>query len=107
MQCIFQLLECVHYIHGLKPPIIHRDLKPENILINENPLDGRYLKLCDFGLAEELDANTVYLNRAGTRDYMAIEIRNTSGEKAKFSYYSDIYSLSVIAWDLFDFDINE
>ena len=31
-QLFRELLECVQYIHGLKPPIIHRDLKPANIL---------------------------------------------------------------------------
>ena len=51
-QLFKELLECVQYIHGLKPKIIHRDLKPHNDLIVENPRKGRFLKLCDFGSAK-------------------------------------------------------
>ncbi|CAG2178047.1 unnamed protein product, partial [Oppiella nova] len=48
-----QILESVQYLHELNPQIIHRDLKPENILIAENVRNGRFIKLCDFGLAVE------------------------------------------------------
>src|ERR1700721_2086714 len=58
-QLFKELLECVQYIHGLKPPIIHRDLKPGNILIVEKSSNGRFLKLCDFGLAKEHEFNSM------------------------------------------------
>ncbi|CAG2177866.1 unnamed protein product, partial [Oppiella nova] len=46
-----QTLECVQYMHELRPPVIHRDLKPENILISYDSEHDRFVKLCDFGLA--------------------------------------------------------
>jgi serine/threonine protein kinase len=45
-----ELLECLNFLLSLNPPIIHRDLKPESILIT-NGMNGRFVKLCDFGLA--------------------------------------------------------
>ena len=56
-----ELLECVAYIHGLQPQIIHRDLKAENVLIANNPTNGRFLKLCAFGLATDHDPTVHYL----------------------------------------------
>ncbi|CAG2177140.1 unnamed protein product [Oppiella nova] len=55
-----QILECVQYLHELNPPVIHRDLKPENILIASNVRNGRFLKLCDFGLATVHDKRIHY-----------------------------------------------
>ena len=49
-QIFKELLECVEYLHESNPPIIHRDLKPANILITEESRNGRFLKLCDFGI---------------------------------------------------------
>ncbi|XP_054158786.1 probable E3 ubiquitin-protein ligase HERC4, partial [Oppia nitens] len=41
---LYQLLECVRYLHELNPPVIHRDLKPDNILITRKN-DKRFIKL--------------------------------------------------------------
>ena len=46
------------------------------------------------------------MTKAGTRDFMAPEVRTASDGRAKFSTKADIYSLGVIAQELFDFDIN-
>ena len=51
-QLFVEILNAVNYLHNQSPPIIHRDLKPENILICE-PINGRFIKLADFGLAVE------------------------------------------------------
>ncbi|CAG2169666.1 unnamed protein product [Oppiella nova] len=50
-QLFKELLECVQYLHQLDPPVIHRDLKPDNILVARDVRNGRFLKLCHFGLA--------------------------------------------------------
>ncbi|CAG2163550.1 unnamed protein product [Oppiella nova] len=34
----------------LKPQVVHRNLKPDNILIARNVRNGKFVKLCDFGL---------------------------------------------------------
>ncbi|CAG2174898.1 unnamed protein product, partial [Oppiella nova] len=55
-----QLLESVQYLHELNPQIIHRDLKPDNILIARDVRNGRFVKLCDFGLATVHDRRVNY-----------------------------------------------
>ena len=50
--------------------IIYRDLKPENILIDS---DG-HIKLTNFGIAKELDEETLALTITGTPEYIAPEI---------------------------------
>ena len=55
-----EILECINFLHKLKPkPIIHRDLKAKNILITYG-INGRFVKLADFGLAvtHEFDEQT-------------------------------------------------
>ncbi|CAG2166191.1 unnamed protein product [Oppiella nova] len=54
---------CSHSLQNIlevKPQIIHRDLKPDNILIEHNVRKGRFLKLCDFGLATVHDKRVHY-----------------------------------------------
>ena len=50
-----QLAHSLFYLH--KNRIIHRDMKPQNILIGN---DG-VIKLCDFGFARAMGANTIVL----------------------------------------------
>ncbi|CAG2167376.1 unnamed protein product, partial [Oppiella nova] len=70
-----QILESVQYLHELNPQIIHRDLKPENILISQNVRNGRFVKLCDFGLAvEHRTASQSLSKNKGTPKYMAPEL---------------------------------
>jgi serine/threonine protein kinase len=98
-----EILEAVNYLHSLKPPIIHRDLKPTNILITEG-LNGRFVKLCNFGLAtiQEFDglSHTKYM---GTIRYVAPEVMIGKNYDTK----ADIYSLGFILQELFNIDINE
>ncbi|CAG2176322.1 unnamed protein product [Oppiella nova] len=75
-----EILECVQYLHESKPQIIHRDLKPENILIVKNVRNGRFLKLCDFGLATVHDkrihdrTSQKHTPDIGDYRYVALEI---------------------------------
>ena len=106
-QLFKELLESVGYLHESNPPIIHRDLKPHNILITEESRNGRFLKLCDFGLATFDSLTTVsHSVGKGTPQYMAPEIIIPTSKRTPYSTKADVYSLGVIAQELFDIDIN-
>ena len=96
-----QILESVQYLHELNPQIIHRDLKPENILIAENVRNGRFVKLCDFGLAVEHQRETQsHSKHTGTPKYMAPELY-----QSKYTVKVDIYSLGIISMEMFDISL--
>ncbi|CAG2167313.1 unnamed protein product [Oppiella nova] len=103
-QIFRELTECVQYLH--EKHIIHRDLKPDNVLITD---DG-YIKLCDFGLAKEVDSidwyrmsKTNHTGDVGTPCiYQAPEAQTND-----YNHKIDIYSLSLIGAQIFGFDIND
>ena len=100
-QLFKELLESVGYLHESNPPIIHRDLKPANILITEESRNGRFLKLCDFGLATFDSLTTAtHTEGKGTPKYIAPEVY-----QGLYNTKADIFSLGVIAQELFDIDI--
>ena len=104
-QLFRELLECVQFIHGLKPPIIHRDLKTANILITEESRNGGFLKLCDFGLAKEHEyCQMSHTEGLDTFGFIAPEFMGYFG-RAHYTTKADIYSLGKILQKLFDFDI--
>ena len=106
-QLFKELLECVQYIHGLEPPIIHRDLKPANILIVEKSSNGRFLKLCDFGLAKEHEFNSMsHTRQQGTFGYMAPEVIFGLNGKYHYTTKADVYSLGQITKKLFNLNKN-
>ena len=88
--------EAVRYAHSRA--VIHRDLKPSNILVQA---DGR-VKLLDFGIAKQLDAQDASIDqtRTGLRmmtpAYAAPE--QVRGEQA--GTYTDVYALGVILYEL-------
>ena len=105
-QLFKELLESVGYLHESNPPIIHRDLKPHNILITEESRNGRFLKLCDFGLATFDSFTTVsHSVGKGTPKYMAPEVIYSKLCRTPYDTKADIFSLSVIAQELFDIDV--
>lgn len=83
-----QILNGVQFIHDNN--VIHRDLKPCNILVSELNV----LKICDFGLAVDMNATSNQLREfCGTIPFMSPEIVNQTGATAK----SDIWAITVIA----------
>ena len=95
-EIILQIAQAVHAAHAAG--IVHRDLKPENVMYDPAT---RQVKLLDFGIATETDAQTENrLTRAGffvgTLMYIAPEA--LSGEIVTPA--ADQYSLATIAYNL-------
>ena len=90
-----QIGEALEHVH--EKGIFHRDLKPENILIKH---DTDSVVLLDFGIAKVKDSviapSTAHGASVGTLLYMSPE--QLRGEVVTAA--SDIYSLSLIAYEL-------
>ncbi|KAL5704815.1 hypothetical protein ACHQM5_023189 [Ranunculus cassubicifolius] len=93
---IAQVMECLH-----SNGIIHRDLKPGNLLLTE---DRKRIKLVDFGLAREETVNEMMSSEVGTPRWMAPELYSSvtllHGEKKHYDHKVDIYSFSIVLWEL-------
>jgi eukaryotic-like serine/threonine-protein kinase len=88
-----QICDALHYAH--ERGVIHRDLKPSNLMITED----RKVKLADFGIAKDLDAESLTGTgrTLGTAAYMAPEqIRGTPA----ISHKTDLYALGVVLYQM-------
>lgn len=93
---MYQLAKGMKYLHSAE--IIHRDLKPSNILINSDCS----LKICDFGLARSMAADTpdkdvVMTEEVATRWYRAPEVLLGS---QKYDKSADVWSIGCILGEL-------
>ncbi|XP_072051432.1 dual specificity protein kinase shkA-like [Amphiura filiformis] len=81
----------IKYLHGQN--FLHRDIKPENCLLFQDNL----LKLCDFGLAREIEESQTTSSQKGTYRYMAPEIHvgNERG-RAIYSKPADIWAYGML-----------
>ena len=85
-----EIAAALAYAHG--EGIVHRDLKPLNVFIQE---DGR-VKICDFGLARELQADSGTGQFLGTPAYIAPE--QWSGEPV--THGVDLYALGCTLYEV-------
>ena len=91
-----QIVKGLNYLHS--KDVIHRDLKPSNILFDAS---GN-IKISDFGMSIKQSANdnsysyTKGSDLFGTYLYCAPE----TIEKNEYSWFSDIYSLGIILYEL-------
>ena len=91
-----ELAAAIDAVHSHPQQIVHRDIKPSNLLIHQD--DGR-LVLADFGIARAMQKEQALTQRGwsvGTEHYVAPEQEHGKAEPA-----SDIYSLGVVAYQLF------
>ena len=90
-----QILEGIKYAHERN--IVHRDLKPENILLFEN----NQVKIGDFGLGKQLDANssdlslTTSSDSLGSLPYVAPEQMQSSKD---VDFRADIYAFGITVY---------
>ena len=84
-----QIFESVNHLHRNK--VIHRDLKPSNILIKLDSPNGRFIKLCDFGISINYELSSTLTTNVGSPFYMAPEVSD-----GHYTEKADIYSLGVM-----------
>ncbi len=73
--------------------VAHMDIKSMNFLITEDNV----LKLCDFGIARNIEETICTAREHGTIRWMAPEVF----KELLVSFASDIYSFGIVVWELF------
>ena len=92
-----QMLDAVGYVHEQK--LVHRDIKPSNFMIDKK---GK-VKLMDFGIAKNTDANAAEYTQTGTGMQMGTPMYMSPEqitETKSVTAQSDIYSLGVVLWQM-------
>ncbi|MFN5333265.1 MAG: serine/threonine-protein kinase, partial [Bacteroidota bacterium] len=92
-----QMLDAVGYVHEQK--MVHRDIKPSNFMIDKK---GK-VKLMDFGIAKNTDANAAEYTQTGTGMQMGTPMYMSPEqitETKSVTAHSDIYSLGVVRWQM-------
>lgn len=84
----------IQCLHLCTPALFHRDLKTLNVLVTQE----FECRVADFGLSRfVVSENQITLNKCrGTAAYVAPEVFDSKG----FQKESDIYSLSIILWEM-------
>ena len=92
-----QMLDAVGYVHEQK--LVHRDIKPSNFMVSPKGI----LKLMDFGIAKNTDANSAEYTQTGTGVQMGTPMYMSPEqitETKSVTPQSDIYSLGVVLWQM-------
>jgi serine/threonine protein kinase len=93
IQIAIDIVNGLVYLHD-KMQIIHRDMKSMNVLLGYN----NKAKITDFGLSKSNNQmSTMFGGAKGTYEYMAPEL---AVNNPAYTYSCDIYSLSIILWEL-------
>lgn len=91
LQMLFKCCGALDYAY--RQGVIHRDIKPENIML----VSGTEIKIADFGSSIFSQAQVTQKVVVGTPSYMSME--QISGHR--LTHASDMYSLGVVAYQLF------
>jgi serine/threonine-protein kinase len=92
-----QMLEALNYVH--QQQLIHRDIKPSNFMVDKQGA----VKLMDFGVAKNTDANAAEYTQTGTGVTMGTPMYMSPEqitETKSVTVQSDIYSMGVVLWQM-------
>ena len=91
---IIWTMDAVYAIQFLqRMNVAHRDIKSMNFVITDEDV----LKLCDFGIAKNMEATIEMAIAVGTVHWMAPEIF----KNRVFSFASDVYSFGIMVWEMY------
>jgi serine/threonine protein kinase len=92
-----QMLDAVGYVHDQN--LVHRDIKLSNFMLDNQGT----VKLMDFGIAKNTDAETHEYTQTGTGMQMGTPMYMSPEqitETRSVTHLSDIYSLGVMLWQM-------
>ena len=81
-----QLLLGLDFMHSMN--IVHRDIKPDNILMASSEPGNYEIKIADFGLSLQLEADKKCFHKCGTPTFIAPECLKKQGYGLKFDIFS-------------------
>jgi len=87
----FAMLQGLKYLHNLG--IVHRDIKPSNVTASKTT---GHVKLCDFGIAKQIEGMNPLKTFTGTQSYMSPE--RIQGED--YHAVADIWSMGITLAEL-------
>ena len=90
VEIVFKCSLALEFAH--RRGVIHRDIKPANILISAQG----DIKISDFGVALQAEAEHTHLQGVGSPSYMSPE----QVQDKELSHQTDIYSLGVVTYQL-------
>ncbi|EGG20032.1 SMAD/FHA domain-containing protein [Cavenderia fasciculata] len=95
-----QVAECLHTLHQFKPAILHRGITSECFVFKSNSQEQHMLAIGDFGLSRfNTHENLLSLAQIkGSYIYSPPELFKS----VKYSIKSDIYSFSIVLWELIE-----
>ncbi len=101
LRIVTQICRALHAAHAVN--IVHRDLKPENVFLTIREGVADFVKVLDFGIAKNTEAEAVRAKRLtspgmamGTPEYMAPE--QAAGKPADVR--CDVYSVGAILYEM-------
>jgi serine/threonine protein kinase len=95
MNMCMQVVDGVMYLHSQTPTVVHRDLKSLNVILDL----GLNIKLCDFGLTEQMERTHITKrNNGGSPRYMAPELFDAN---TKITEKIDVWAMACVFVEIY------